>query len=263
MNLDTFAPRSPKLLYHRSLLPTAKEEDKFINWQNIVTSYMSKDISFEKDRIPALAGLAAQMQNVGAGQYLGGLWRKNLLLDLLWISDGSRRRVQPRKSPTWSWVSTKGSYGSLFYHETTAERTFYPIEKIHARVVDIKWESSGQDLTRTDPKGALTLAAPLIEVKIHSHENGQGHYDFEVRRGELRAAYQPDIQGYKPTSRVFGLLIAVAVFNWEQTVKVVQALILEEVENEFHVYERIGSMFPKSSHANLGFDPKIFHPGLW
>jgi hypothetical protein len=58
-------------------------------------------------------------------------------------------------------------------------------------------------------------------------------------------------------------LIAVAIFNWKQTVRVVQALILEEVENECHVYERIGSMFPKSSHTNFGFDPKIFHPGIW
>jgi hypothetical protein len=191
---------------------------------------MSKAISFDKDRIPALAGLAAQMQIAGAGQYLGGLWRKNFLLDLLWISNGSRRRVHPRKSPTWSWVSTEGSYNSLFYHETTAKRTIYPIEKIHARVVDIKWESSGQDLTRTDPKGALTLGSPLIEVQIYSHERAQGHCDFEARRGELRAAYQPDIQDYKPTRRAFGLLIAVAIHNSDETARGVQALILEEVE---------------------------------
>jgi hypothetical protein len=157
-------------------------------------------------------------------------------------------------------VSSEGSYGSLFYHETTAERTSYPIEKIHARVVDIKWESSGQDLTRTDPKGALTLAAPLIVVKIHSHERSQGLHDFEVRWGELCAAYQPDIQDYKPTRRIFGLLIAVAAFNWKETAKVVQVLILEEVENECHIYERIGSM---CSHVNRDFDAKIFHPGLW
>ena len=157
-------------------------------------------------------------------------------------------------------MSTEGSHYSLFYHGTTAQRTLYPIEKIRARVVDIKWESSGQDLTGTDPKGALTLAAPLIEVQIYSHERAQGHCDFEVRRGELRAAYESDIQDCKPTHRAFGLLIAVATFNSKETARVVQALILEEVENECHIYERIGSMCSRRNH---GFDAKIFHPGLW
>ncbi len=59
MNLVTFDPRSPKLFYHRSLLTDSQgrgQIHKLATYRNFI---YEQDISFDKDRIPALAGLAA------------------------------------------------------------------------------------------------------------------------------------------------------------------------------------------------------------
>jgi hypothetical protein len=83
MDLDSFEPKSAKLLYHKSLLVGGKEE-KFLNWHLIVNSYIEKGISFEKDRIPALAGLAAQMQAAARASTLPACGGKTCL----WIFCG-------------------------------------------------------------------------------------------------------------------------------------------------------------------------------
>lgn len=140
-------PKSAKLLYHKSLLSTPANEDKFINWQRIVTSYMGKGISFEKDRIPALAGLAAQMQAAGAGQYLAGLWREHLQLDLLWAANG-RRRADPFKAPTWSWASTEGnSANSTVFYLAMAQSNSHYVDRIRARSSTLSGKCQVRKLT--------------------------------------------------------------------------------------------------------------------
>jgi hypothetical protein len=258
MDLDLFDPKSPKLLYHKSLLPTVASEDKFITWNRIVNSYMGKDISFEEDRFPALAGLAAQMQAAGAGQYLAGLWREHLPLDLLWVGYG-RRRAEPYKAPTWSWASTVGGSrpGRVSYNTET--RVVYYIGKIRARVIEIEWEASSQELNNIVQRGSLTLAAPMVEVQIIPYaEKEYGSKDeIQIQYKGLKVPYSPDLDNNGRTSRAFCLLVAEAVIGFYPAI---QAIVLQQTKGESHVYERIGSVIPESYGFGLAGN---LHPDHW
>ena len=76
-------------------------------WHAIVQGYTSKNLTYEKDRLPALSGLArrfCQMKTVT--DYLAGLWRDNLALDLLWfIPENGQTEVINIGLPSWSWAS--------------------------------------------------------------------------------------------------------------------------------------------------------------
>ncbi|KAF1993672.1 HET-domain-containing protein [Amniculicola lignicola CBS 123094] len=91
-------------------------------WYNIVTEYSAKALTFEKDILPALQGVARVMQSKRRCQYYAGLWQDTLLLDLLWMisatcfrrgatldpKDNDLEEPQTWHAPSWSWASVVG-----------------------------------------------------------------------------------------------------------------------------------------------------------
>jgi hypothetical protein len=83
-------------------------------WRTIVEDYCYLDLTYESDRLPALAGLAtkfAEYMPKGHTYYVG-MWERSLARDLLWSIDylttnrvNCRRMLGDRAPPTWSWAS--------------------------------------------------------------------------------------------------------------------------------------------------------------
>jgi len=72
-----------------------------------VYHYTSKKLTYGKDKLPALAGVARKYQEVmgfGEGEYIAGLWRKGLEEQLLWRADQEAGRPSFR-APSWSWAN--------------------------------------------------------------------------------------------------------------------------------------------------------------
>ena len=64
-------------------------------WNKIVGDYTSRQITKEKDRLPALAGRAERHRAQTGDVYLTGLWLEALPQSLMWI----RRRSEPMRKP--------------------------------------------------------------------------------------------------------------------------------------------------------------------
>ncbi|ENI02379.1 hypothetical protein COCC4DRAFT_175523, partial [Bipolaris maydis ATCC 48331] len=62
------------------------------DWQNVVNEYRSRNLSYEKDRMVAFAGIARAFSHLGRLTYLAGLWNEILPAALLWYVD---------KKPSW------------------------------------------------------------------------------------------------------------------------------------------------------------------
>ncbi|KAH7355273.1 heterokaryon incompatibility protein-domain-containing protein [Rhexocercosporidium sp. MPI-PUGE-AT-0058] len=88
----------------------ASAEDMHAAWQNLVTDYSSRKMTRQSDILVAIAGLASICKIVDDDEYLAGLWKNNLLSDLLWQSDESRCRSDSYTAPTWSWASTHAKH---------------------------------------------------------------------------------------------------------------------------------------------------------
>ncbi|KAI5865436.1 HET-domain-containing protein [Durotheca rogersii] len=80
-------------------------------WHMIVQSYTSRQLTFTKDKLPAIAGAATAMPQARTSRYLAGLWSETLLLDLLWQVMPGRTHAplmtpeHEANAPTWSWAS--------------------------------------------------------------------------------------------------------------------------------------------------------------
>jgi len=84
-------------------------------WQNMVQGYSARSLTYDNDRLPAISAVAEQMNRILKDQYVAGLWRRNLVRDLVWRlnleNKVRRRRISPPRvyvAPSWSWASVVG-----------------------------------------------------------------------------------------------------------------------------------------------------------
>lgn len=84
-------------------------------WIQIVREYATRKLTYEKDRLIALAGIAEKIQQQTNNEYCAGMWYgENLIDHLCWtFSPSVRERVSPPRAPTWSWASISGDFRIL------------------------------------------------------------------------------------------------------------------------------------------------------
>ncbi|KAK3358206.1 heterokaryon incompatibility protein-domain-containing protein [Lasiosphaeria hispida] len=78
-------------------------------WMELLRNYCRRNLTFVSDRLPALSGVAAELDRAVKSKYAAGLWLGNMPLDLLWMRDcvGGVADFAPSEyiAPTWSWAS--------------------------------------------------------------------------------------------------------------------------------------------------------------
>jgi len=85
-------------------------------WRWLVHKYGHRSVTFEEDRLPAIAGLARMIGEALEDHYLAGLWKGDLIYALAWFSIGDMlsrsldvhiRNIQERTyvAPSWSWAA--------------------------------------------------------------------------------------------------------------------------------------------------------------
>jgi hypothetical protein len=77
-------------------------------WPAIVAFYSGCDLTYPKDKLVAISGIAQKIHDDTKDVYLAGLWRNNLEMQLLWsVQEGASLKPRPLeyRAPSWSWAS--------------------------------------------------------------------------------------------------------------------------------------------------------------
>jgi hypothetical protein len=112
----------PRIRYETEInyVTSIKPNDGAISrWRYIVSDYTSMNLTEQRDRLPAIAGVASQFEKVLGGRYLAGLWETALPGDLLWRTDQCAQCTRQYRAPSWSWASLDGKikhYKMTSYH---------------------------------------------------------------------------------------------------------------------------------------------------
>ncbi|KAH7061953.1 heterokaryon incompatibility protein-domain-containing protein [Paraphoma chrysanthemicola] len=85
-----------------------KTPEDIYGWHIVVSQYTQLHLTFQKDRLPALQGLAKAWQQKLQSHYLAGLWEEHILEELSWSVSLPHRRPKVYLGPSWSWVSVSG-----------------------------------------------------------------------------------------------------------------------------------------------------------
>lgn len=128
-------------------------------WRNgIVREYTAAKLSFERDRLAALAGIASVIQTRTDLSFVAGLWKELLPLELLWHRDSplmtredQRNNGDGWEAPTWSWASL---IGKVRHSVPALSHTEDRKETYSCQVIDCQITGTLGD-RYTDPRGTL------------------------------------------------------------------------------------------------------------
>lgn len=133
------------------------EDDKLSLWKRIVSLYTNCDLTFECDKLPALSGMAQQMQHIAPDEYIAGMWKRNLITELCWTtSKPALTFSETYRAPSWSWAS----HGVNIYNDCRIGGT--PLAAVND--VDIKL-ASGNPFGEVQD-GWILLSCHLNVVKF-------------------------------------------------------------------------------------------------
>ncbi|KAF8454835.1 heterokaryon incompatibility protein-domain-containing protein, partial [Kalaharituber pfeilii] len=79
------------------------------SWYEMVERYSIRNLTEQKDKVMAIAGVGDFIQHCSGLKFVAGLWEEILPFNLLWTLEGSPDKRPSRSVPTWSWASVNGT----------------------------------------------------------------------------------------------------------------------------------------------------------
>lgn len=138
------------------------------DWNVLVLSFSTRNLSNPRDKLPAIAGLARRFHILTHGKYgcyLAGLWEKSLLAGLLWCRNDGMAVVYPKsktgaaktyRAPSWSWAAVDGI---IWY--SNSQQNSLDSDKFATRVLECTTETTiTGDPFSTILSGKLIIAGP-------------------------------------------------------------------------------------------------------
>lgn len=132
-------------------------------WRNgIVRQYTAAKLTFERDRLAAIAGIAGVIQARTGLSYVAGMWKELLPLELLWCRSGpwmpgeSCRNAGAvgGKLPTWSWIPVEGAKSYLI---TALQHPNLRTETYSCQLVDLATKALDTDTPMMGEFREITL----------------------------------------------------------------------------------------------------------
>lgn len=243
-------------------------------WNIYVSDLSYLSFTYEKDRLAAMAGLAARFATVyDTGKYLAGLWEKHMIRNLCWkIGAPFEQEMASRPDelstiPSWSWASTKGKI------RPTIGLTFdLPPLPITSVVVEIDVKPANPSYLGHLDRGIITLRGltfkAIIVLKKSELFNVPEYAilkDNKQRDGRrpdfFERSFFPDDLGWgspAPLGRNVSILeMACEANSAEKWPTAADFLVLEEVEDGEGDYKRVGFLhvsppWPRKEHDGTG-----------
>jgi hypothetical protein len=103
-------------------------------WKPIVEQFTACELTYETDRLRAIAGLARRMKDTLKCRYIAGLWGYELVSQLVWRSSGRSKRTSTYQAPTWSWASRPGPV--VFDRSGYLWQQFVTMQDVEVRTAD-------------------------------------------------------------------------------------------------------------------------------
>ena len=136
-------------------------KDAYYFWWKIVETYSQCNLARAGDKLVAISGLAKEVYTALGrhDEYLAGLWRRNILSQLLWTCGSYETlgvRPEHYRAPTWSWASLDGN----IHMPTTRD----PNPNLYITLIDVKVGCLTENAFGQVENGCIRLRGPLLTV---------------------------------------------------------------------------------------------------
>jgi Heterokaryon incompatibility protein (HET) len=241
-------------------LPQEHSTSWLLRWHEILTEFLSRDLTYSKDALISMSGVAREFARVLKDNYLAGIWRGDLLPGLTWhtkrmqmqellqLHEGWSYSKRDTESPSWSWAA---NFGRCCYSTACDSRHIRHPSIFDAELTDTQIVPAARsDVFGLIEKGALTLSgfcknATLVLLTSANksnvfdiHMEGRDKFSTDVYLDDPIATYD-DMTSKAFASPIKGVEVFILA-RWdvvEQTLVVkeqLHALLLRPVYTTLH-----------------------------
>jgi len=129
-------------------------------WFSLVNDVTGREFTESLDLLPALSGIAGEIEQLTGDTYFAGLWKGNIFMCLLWRGPFQGKRSVKYRAPTWSWASVEGRITFIDFYKGYDQKYELSFSSRTPRLLNIKAEPVG-----LDPRGRL--ASGYISLACH------------------------------------------------------------------------------------------------
>ena len=132
-----------------------------IAWYDMVRIYSQRRMTFAKDKLPAISGIAQKLRSITKDSYVAGHWKSDMIRGMMWFgTDDSLglKRAANYRAPSWSWASVDGPLEWPLTQFSEAQDRHRP------SVMHIKLHIAGYDNTGRVSGGLIVLRGLVITV---------------------------------------------------------------------------------------------------
>ncbi|KAI1369914.1 heterokaryon incompatibility protein-domain-containing protein [Xylaria arbuscula] len=120
-------------------------------WWSIIAEYTKCNLTFDKDRWPAIMGLATAVETQSGRRLVHGLWEANLPVELMWkISNPLKGKRLESEAPSWSWLGWTSPVHKMGYNlngyfrmDAAVALQTHPLDRtkifVRGRMAKLKW----------------------------------------------------------------------------------------------------------------------------
>ncbi|PMD20650.1 HET-domain-containing protein [Hyaloscypha hepaticicola] len=216
-------------------------------WYTIVRQYRKRQLTFEKDKFPALSGIAMEMAERIKYTYVAGLWLEDIHAGLLWSTIGTDFcRTPEYVAPSWSWACLTQLRSSYSYPYPTAHDQDYSRMNI-AEILRVDVSTVSGDPYGQVTSGMLRVRGPSKNITYWNAKNFNSaamELRFDVGKEELDGDIlcMQILQG-RARDEIFG-----GISESRST-----SCILMKTTIEVEEYQRIGVAYIKEGSMELEY----------
>jgi hypothetical protein len=162
-------------------------------WHAVVSDYSRMALTKQDDIFPAVSGLAKSVIKSTGWEYVAGLWKENMITDLVWYTSDPQlaSRCVPWRAPTFSWASIKNNicdgtkkfsspinYGKMDILRQGLKGSPDPrrTTSSYATLVEASCTPVANDLTGRLVSGYIVMRGTLIKTALYRSEpDGKWH----------------------------------------------------------------------------------------
>lgn len=244
------------------------------DWELIAAQYNLTKLTYEDDRLPALAGVASRFAEIHGKTYLAGHWEEDLPLSLAWTKSSiAEPRPLHQTAPTWSWASLpRGEESRL---------SFIGLMLPTVRLLGYNRKQPGADIYAGGKQTEIKVEGHVLDMKIYKQKP---RFDDELgdllgKAGQASLTIRPDFD-MDPEDHLRyqavpdGTLCSFLLFDRSGESRsnglvLVGILLLQRIttDSKTVTFERIGwtdnGMLNNKSHLDqyeILFDPRVPDP---
>ena len=134
---------------------------------------MQRELTFIKDKLPAISGVAKHVWKKVRFEYRAGIWLEDIHFGLSWFVEGESEREKTFVAPSWSWASIRTpidgkNQGTKAYHAGQYHRGDHSLKDdqlpMELELIDCELTPRGKDLFGQITHAGLVLRGLLLEL---------------------------------------------------------------------------------------------------